>query len=228
MKDLKDLAKDVSAINRIEGSMETFMIGYALQYFKWLQHTGSLTNWSAFVHALGKRFGPSDFYDEGELAKLRQNSSVAAYQKRFEALSNRLLRPTSLTEAIGLARTQEAHLAARPRNLNSSRLNIRSRAPPNATVMIHLLQMTMPASNHASYGATWASGYIHPHRYWFYPQFLGSSSSLKKTGLSVDTNAKFDVMVANGNKLPSTGRCTNTTLTIQGTLIHVDFYLLSL
>ena len=66
--------------------------GDALQYFQWLQHTGSLTDWGAFVQQLEKHFGQSDFDDpEGELAKLRQTSSVTAYQKQFEALSNRVV-----------------------------------------------------------------------------------------------------------------------------------------
>ena len=38
----------------------------------------------------------------------------------------------------------------------------------------------------------------------------------KKAGLSVDTKDKLDVIMASGDKLPSTGRCTKIALTIQG------------
>ncbi|KAJ0077255.1 hypothetical protein Patl1_35397 [Pistacia atlantica] len=260
------------------------------------------TDWSAFVHALEKRFGPSDFDDpEGELAKLRQNSLVAAYQKRFEALSNRvggltdefllhcfvsglkdeirymlkLQQPTSLKEAIGLTRTQEAHLAARPRNLNSSCLNVKAPPPPNAIVMqgsSFSTQFSTPIKNisyeamkerrdkdedmdcsddppsldnnapeislHAMTGAptpqTMRVTGLLGRQVISILIVIGSTHNFldphlaNKAGLSVDTNATFDVMVANGDKLPSTGRSTNAALTIQGTLIHVDFYLLSL
>ena len=114
------------------------------------------------MQALEKRFEQSDFDDpKGELAKLHQPSSVATYQKRFEALLNRvvgltdefllhyfmsglkdeiwymlkLLRPASLTEAIGLANTEEAHLAIRPCNLNQSRPTVRTIIPPNMTTV---------------------------------------------------------------------------------------------
>ena len=50
----------------------------------------------------------------------------------------------------------------------------------------------------------------------------------KKASLLVDTKDKLDVIMASGDKLPRTGRCQKTGLTIQGTLIYVDFYLLPL
>ncbi|KAJ0028613.1 hypothetical protein Pint_35931 [Pistacia integerrima] len=50
----------------------------------------------------------------------------------------------------------------------------------------------------------------------------------KKTGLQVDDGAKFNVMVANGDTLSSTGRSKNTPLSIQGIPNSVDFYVLPL
>ena len=50
----------------------------------------------------------------------------------------------------------------------------------------------------------------------------------KKASLSIDTKDKLDVIMTSGDKLPSTRHCTKTTLTIQGTLIYVYFYLLPL
>ncbi|KAJ0028629.1 hypothetical protein Pint_35012 [Pistacia integerrima] len=95
-----------------------------------------IVNRASLVQSLEKRFGPTEYEDpEGEITKLRQTSTVAAYQTQFEKLAQRvdglpdrflartfvsglrddikgmvkLLRPTSLKEAIGLARLQEKH-----------------------------------------------------------------------------------------------------------------------
>eukprot|EP00268_Persea_americana_P055677 TRINITY_DN6496_c0_g1_i5.p1 TRINITY_DN6496_c0_g1~~TRINITY_DN6496_c0_g1_i5.p1 ORF type:complete len:182 (-),score=20.15 TRINITY_DN6496_c0_g1_i5:3829-4374(-) len=50
----------------------------------------------------------------------------------------------------------------------------------------------------------------------------------RKAGLVINGNANLEVVVANGEKLSSEGRCVNINLTIQGLLITTDFYLLSL
>jgi len=108
--------------------------GAALQYYKYLQHAGELNDWVLFIQALEKQFGPIKYEDpEGELSKLRQTSTVAAYQSQFENLAQRIdglpdrfltrtfihglkddiktnvksFRPTSLKDAIGLTRLQE-------------------------------------------------------------------------------------------------------------------------
>lgn len=108
--------------------------GKELQYYKYLQRTAELSDWPTFVNALEKRFGPTEYEDpEGALVKLRQITTVAAYQDQFELFADRVeglsdhflmrtfisglkddiknilkvLRPSSLTDAIGLARLQE-------------------------------------------------------------------------------------------------------------------------
>ncbi|KAJ0078810.1 hypothetical protein Patl1_22867 [Pistacia atlantica] len=113
-----------------------YLKGEALSYFKYLQHARELSDWASLVQSLEKRFGPTEYEDpEGEITKLRQTSTVAAYQTQFEKLAQyvdglpdrflartfvsglrddikgmvKLLRPTSLKEAIGLARLQEKH-----------------------------------------------------------------------------------------------------------------------
>ncbi|KAI9176859.1 hypothetical protein LWI28_007928 [Acer negundo] len=105
--------------------------GAALQYYKYLQHAGELNDWVTFIQALEKRFGPTEYEDpEGQLSKLRQTSTVAAYQSQFENLAQQIdgipdkfltrtfinglkediktnvksFRPTSLKDAIGLTR----------------------------------------------------------------------------------------------------------------------------
>jgi len=65
--------------------------GAALQYSKYLQHAGELNDWVLFIQALKKRFGPTEYEDpEGELSKLCQTSTVAAYQSQFENLAQRI------------------------------------------------------------------------------------------------------------------------------------------
>lgn len=50
-----------------------------------------LTDWETFTHALEVRFRPSSYENhQVELFKLRQYSTVAEYQHRFEKLSNRV------------------------------------------------------------------------------------------------------------------------------------------
>jgi uncharacterized coiled-coil protein SlyX len=117
--------------------------GATLQYYKYLQHAGELNDWVSFIQALEKRFGPTEYEDpEGELSKLRQTSTVAAYQSQFENLAQRIdglldrfltrtfisglkddiktnvnsFRPTSLKDAIGLARLQEKSSSGDRRN----------------------------------------------------------------------------------------------------------------
>ncbi|KAJ0036051.1 hypothetical protein Pint_24659 [Pistacia integerrima] len=261
------------------------------------------------------------------------NSLVARYRKRFEALSNRvvglsddfllhcfvsglkdeirymfkLLRPNSLIEAIGLARTQEAHLATRARPSSNSLLPHRVQAststtpgPSNTssqliaasqvktisydamkerrdkglcyycdekfrpghkckTQTLFMLESQplvdekdMDCSNDSpSQEGTVPEISIHAMAGAHTPQTMrvtgllynkpmsvlidtGSTHNFldpqiaKKTGLQVDNAAKFNVMVANGDTLSSTGRSKNTSLSIQGIPITVDFYVLPL
>jgi hypothetical protein len=111
--------------------------GAALQYSKYLQHAGELNDWVSFIQALKKRFGPTEYKDpEGEVSKLHQTSTIAAYQSQFENLAQRIdglpdrfltrtfihglkddikinvksFRRTSLKDAISLTRLQEKFL----------------------------------------------------------------------------------------------------------------------
>ncbi|XP_077225809.1 uncharacterized protein LOC143859017 [Tasmannia lanceolata] len=104
--------------------------GKALQYYKYLQNAGLISDWPSFTKALDRRFGPTEYEDpEGALAKLHQTTTVAAYVDEYEMLSDRveglpesfrlknfisglkeeirdtvqLLRPSTIDEAIALA-----------------------------------------------------------------------------------------------------------------------------
>ncbi|PNX62323.1 hypothetical protein L195_g061091, partial [Trifolium pratense] len=117
------------------------MEGEALTWFQWMHQNGQLMNWGTFLHALEIRFAPSQYEDpKGALFKLTQTASVKDYQTQFELLANRIIglppacylscfvsglkpairrevlafQPTTLIQAISLAKLQEEKLLDRP------------------------------------------------------------------------------------------------------------------
>lgn len=116
-----------------------YMIGDALGWYQWLHNNNLLSSWEDFVRALELRFGPSSFENHQQaLFKLQQTNTVSEYQRDFERLCNRvtglshdaildcfisglkseiqnelaILRPTDISQAIGLAKLVEAKLQA--------------------------------------------------------------------------------------------------------------------
>lgn len=116
-----------------------YMMGDALGWFQWLHNSNLLTTWEEFTRALELRFGPSSFENHQQaLFKLQQSGTVADYQREFERLCNRvvglpqsaildcfisgllpeiqhelaILGPTSISQAIGLAKLVETKLQA--------------------------------------------------------------------------------------------------------------------
>lgn len=114
-----------------------YMKGEALSWYKWMYQNHQLFDWKSFSWALELRFGPSSYENhQAELFKLRQSGSVSEYQTQFEKLCNRvyglspdallncfisglypeirkeiaILKPPSITQAIGLAKLIEAKL----------------------------------------------------------------------------------------------------------------------
>ncbi|KAG6531914.1 hypothetical protein ZIOFF_005750 [Zingiber officinale] len=63
--------------------------GDAIQWYDWLEACHGPPKWEEFKEELINRFGPSGYENvDGELAKIRQTSTVLEYQGRFERLSN--------------------------------------------------------------------------------------------------------------------------------------------
>lgn len=116
-----------------------YMTGVALQWYQWLSSTNQLTTWEALAQQAEFRFGPSTFINhEARLFKIKQHSSVTAYLTEFEGLSTRIsglsttsllncflsglrddiqhelyiLKPTSLPDAMGLAKMVEDKINA--------------------------------------------------------------------------------------------------------------------
>lgn len=115
------------------------MQGDALGWFKCMHSNKQLSTWDAFTRALELRFGPSSFANhEVALFKLKQTGSVTEFRLQFEKISNcvsglsadsllncfisglkdeiqhelAVLKPTSLAEAIGLAKLLESKTQA--------------------------------------------------------------------------------------------------------------------
>lgn len=111
-----------------------YLDGPALAWYQWMHRNQQIVSWTQFLTALETRFAPTAYDDpRGKLFKLTQSTTVAAYLTEFEALANRLeglspsdllscfisglkteirreilaLRPSSLSQAAGLARLQE-------------------------------------------------------------------------------------------------------------------------
>jgi hypothetical protein len=65
--------------------------GIALQWHRWLaKFCGPLT-WDEFTNAIQLRFGPTDYEDPSEaLTRLKQTTTIVAYQEAFERLSHRV------------------------------------------------------------------------------------------------------------------------------------------
>ncbi|KAG6488248.1 hypothetical protein ZIOFF_057007 [Zingiber officinale] len=64
--------------------------GDAIQWYDWLEACHGPPKWEEFKEELINRFGPSGYENvDGELAKIRQTSTLLEYQGRFERLSNR-------------------------------------------------------------------------------------------------------------------------------------------
>jgi len=63
----------------------------ALQWYRWYTKGKGQLRWHKFVQALLHRFGPTDYDDPSEaLSRLKQVTTVNAYQEAFEKLSHKV------------------------------------------------------------------------------------------------------------------------------------------
>lgn len=169
-------------------SMSSFyMKGDALSWFKWMYQNHQLFDWNSFTKALKLRFGPSTYANhQAELFKLRQTGSISECQAQFEKLGNRVIglpadallncfisglnteicnemaiqRPTTITQAIGLAKLIEAkckdYKPRPPKPLSQSSSSSYSRpqssntnnmTPPNTPTALYNPLPTLPKPN---------------------------------------------------------------------------------
>ncbi|KAK9214598.1 hypothetical protein WN944_006591 [Citrus x changshan-huyou] len=127
--DFKDIAPDQQV------QLASFHLeGIALQWQRWLMKFRGPLSWEEFTKAVLLRFGPTDYEDPSEaLSRLKQTTTVAAYQEAFEKLSHqvdglpetfvigcfiaglqdeigldvKIKQPCTLADAIGVARLIE-------------------------------------------------------------------------------------------------------------------------
>ncbi|RWW44731.1 hypothetical protein BHE74_00049477 [Ensete ventricosum] len=60
----------------------------AIQWYNWLEYNHGALTWNQFKNALLNRFGPAEYENiDGQLAKIRQTSTIQEYQTRFQKLS---------------------------------------------------------------------------------------------------------------------------------------------
>ncbi|XP_076959349.1 uncharacterized protein LOC143635382 [Bidens hawaiensis] len=65
--------------------------GIALQWHRWIDKSGGPMTLVEYAKAVHARFGSTDYEDPGEaLSRLRQTTTVGAYQEEFERLSHRV------------------------------------------------------------------------------------------------------------------------------------------
>ena len=63
----------------------------ALQWYRWYTKFRGPLGWDEFTKAVLHRFGPTDYDDPSEaLSRLKQTTSVTAYQESFEKLSHKV------------------------------------------------------------------------------------------------------------------------------------------
>ena len=84
--DFKDIAPDQQV------QLASFHLeGIALQWQRWLMKFRGPLSWEEFTKAVLLRFGPTDYEDPSEaLSRLKQTTTVAAYQEAFEKLSHQI------------------------------------------------------------------------------------------------------------------------------------------
>ncbi|WJZ82806.1 hypothetical protein VitviT2T_002531 [Vitis vinifera] len=137
--------------------------GIALQWHRWLTKFRGPLTWDEFTKAVQLRFGPTDYEDPSEaLTRLKQTTSVAAYQEAFEKLSHRVdglpenfligcfiarlrdeirinvknKQPRTLADTIGVARLIEEHNQLQRKPNQQTRFqpaSLTPKASPNPT-----------------------------------------------------------------------------------------------
>lgn len=147
--DFKEIAPDQQVV------LASFHLeGIALQWHRWFSKFRGLVTWVEFTKALLLCFGPTDYEDPSEaLTRLRQTTTVTAYQEAFEKLSHqvdglpesflvgcfvaglrdeirldvKIKQPRTLVDAIGVARLVEERNSLQRKTTSLSR-NLCTRA----------------------------------------------------------------------------------------------------
>ncbi|XP_052299962.1 uncharacterized protein LOC127903656 [Citrus sinensis] len=170
--DFKDIAPDQQV------QLASFHLeGIALQWQRWLMKFRGPLSWEEFTKAVLLRFGPTDYEDPSEaLSRLKQTTTVAAYQEAFEKLSYqidglpqhflvgcfvaglrddvrldvKIKQPRTLVDAIGVARlVEEQNLLQRKARTSYpfQTTTVMPRTMPNTTASVLGLPPTQKNQN---------------------------------------------------------------------------------
>nr|KYP37756.1 Retrotransposable element Tf2 [Cajanus cajan] len=218
-----------------------YMKGDALTWFKWMVHNHQLTDWFSFERALELRFGPTEFENfRAELFKLRQHTTVIEYQQRFEKISTRafglppdalvncffsgllpeirrelaILKPTSISQAIGLAKLIEAKIKDAKLKASFTRLPPPSPALPSPnpqTLRFKGSILGLPVSVLIDTGSS--HNILQPR-------------IAQHLHLPITPTPQFPVMVGNGSHIYCAGLCSQVPLSLHSHSFTIPFYLL--
>ncbi|KAF8392867.1 hypothetical protein HHK36_021106 [Tetracentron sinense] len=192
--------------------------GKVLDWFEGYETAKEVITWQSFAADVIKRFGPNTYdHAMGRLTKLRQTTTVTAYQEEFESLMTRqlyLLDGDDVGEEIeimekGEGTTIEEHPQEEPLiSVHAlagfvSYQTMRVRGKIKQRVVTILID----------------SGSTH--------NFLDPSVA-KQTGCSIQQTNPLWVTIANGSKISSTTMCQQLEWLMHGTPFETDFHLLSL
>ncbi|GJX69685.1 transposon ty3-G gag-pol polyprotein [Tanacetum coccineum] len=216
----------------------------ALQWHRWHTKTRGPLTWEEFTKALLTRFGPTDYDDAAEaLHRLKQVTTVAAYQESFERLSNRvdglpesflvgcfigglkeeirlevkLKNPRQLVDAIGVARVVEEKFNLQRRVVSGTRSPGFNATPRSSSSPANTTLNQCLDPQNKDVVVLVDGGSTHN----FIDQAWGD-----RFGLIVAHDVHFEVVVGNREKMVCTGRVKDLTIVIQGYTITTDFFVL--
>ncbi|KAL5789485.1 hypothetical protein ACOSQ2_004373 [Xanthoceras sorbifolium] len=204
--------------------------GVTLLCYRWYTKFWGPMSWNEFTKAIFHQFGPTNYDDPSEaLSRLKQTTTVNAYQEAFEKLfiaglkdeirlDVRVKQPKTLSETINVAHLIEE------RNL----LQRKPGAPFQEAIpeiSFHALAGTIHLQTFRVIGRIGNreltvlidGGSTH--------NFL-DQTVVTKFGLLVIRDKVFQVTVGNKEIIECTGRCLGLSLTIQGFTVRADFYVL--
>ncbi|KAL6313182.1 hypothetical protein AAG906_016770 [Vitis piasezkii] len=227
--------------------------GIALQWHRWLTKFRGPLTWDEFTKVVQLRFGPTDYEDPSEaLTRLKQTTSVAAYQEAFEKLSHRRkpnqptrFQPASLTPkaspnptagVLGPPPTQRMNQSSNAQPATFRRITNQEARERREKGLCYYCDEKFVAGHRCErpqlfmiedfpHMNTEDVEGAHPEQehHEVIPEI--SFHAIARTE-HPQTIRKFEVMVANREKIECTGQCRGLTLTIQGYSVTADYYIL--
>ncbi|KAK3035596.1 hypothetical protein RJ639_033188 [Escallonia herrerae] len=205
--------------------------GDAQVWYQLIKEEQGVISWPTFKEELHVRYGPTQFQDFfGDLTKLQQSGTVKEYQTQFERTfdSSREIITRAAVRNLNTRRNtavETKKVVSSPSGPNSSNMPVKRLSPAElserrAKGSRNPQTMRIQGKiDNKQVSFLIDSGSTH--------NFL-STRIAKKMGLVPSCEGDFEVIVANGEKLASSGRCKEVQMVSQGVPLVVDFFLLPL